>query len=365
VRAFPRPGDPDLKGRLEALAVWCGPRPTLAVGFAARAWGPCALLGLAVTVALALAGCASEPPPRHVAPRPAPRLVSARPPPAEAKAPRDPAEVEIDARLRAGVEYGPWLSLGKYVSYMVPTGSFIAADGTVDVAFHFHGGEVADKDWRQGGLNAVIVNETFSKWGSVPYKRAVADPVRFGETLDEVLRKVGAKRVRRLALVSWSAGYAAVERVLKNDHYYALADTVVIIDGLHADFVRGKPDERPILIFERFARDAAAGRKTMVVVHSSIIPPNYASTTQMAELLCASVPVERVFEEKTNTSGMTEWYHADKGGLHVGGFRGIGPKDHLDQVHLLDDLVRGYITPRWTRLAVEEALRPPEPEIAE
>ena len=255
--------------------------------------------------------------------------------------------------MRAGVEYGPWRSLGGVVTYMVPKGEYLDDDGGVDIAFHFHGGEVADRDWRQTSLNAVIVNETYSKYGTGPYKAALEDPVRFGETLDEVVRRVGAKRVRRLALISWSAGYAAIGRVLENAHYYALADTIVVIDGLHADFIDGRPDESRIAVFERFAKDAAAGDKTMVVVHSAIIPPTFASSTQMAALLCAAVPVERVREERTNASGMVEWYHAEKGGLHVRGFRGDGPKDHVDQVHMLDDLVRTYLTPRWTHLDLE------------
>ena len=70
----------------------------------------------------------------------------------------------------------------------------------------------------------------------------------------------------------------------------------------------------------------------------------------MAELLCASVGAQRVLEEKNRGDGVIEWYHSDAGNLHVRGYRGEGPKDHLDQLHLLDDLVREHVTPRWTRL---------------
>jgi hypothetical protein len=51
---------------------------------------------------------------------------------------------------------------------------------------------------------------------------------------------------------------------------------------------------------------------------------------------------------------MLEWYHADSGGLHVRGFRGSGPRDHMDQVHLLGDVMRTFVAPRWTRMAVVE-----------
>jgi hypothetical protein len=238
---------------------------------------------------------------------------------------------------------------------MAPTGPFLADDGGVDVAFQFHGAEVAEKDWRQSGLNALIVSVTFPGWGSGVYKAGFADEVHVGEILDEALKRVGATHVRRLLLVSWSAGYAAMGIALGNAHYYALADAAIVLDGLHANLIDGKPDERPLAIFERYARDAVAGRKTMVVAHSSIVPFGYASTTQMAELLCASVGAQRIQGERQWAAGPVEWYHADEGNFHVRGFRGDGPRDHLDQLHLLDDLVRQYVTPRWTRMQIEEA----------
>jgi hypothetical protein len=262
-------------------------------------------------------------------------------------------------RLRVGVEYTPWHDLGGWARYMAPEGDFVGDDGGVDVAFQFHGAEVAERDWRQSGLNAIIVSVTYPGWGTVPYKSGFSDPIRVGAILDDALRRVGATHVRRLLLVSWSAGYAAMGIALGNAHYYALADTAIILDGMHADLIDGKPDERAIAIFERYARDAVAGNKTMVVVHSSIVPPGYASTTQMADLLCASVGARRIEEERLRGDGMVEWYHTDAGGLHVRGYRGGGPKDHLDQLHLVDDLVREFVAPRWTRLALQEARQHP------
>jgi hypothetical protein len=307
------------------------------------------LLALVVTVI----GCARTiPASKKPVPSPTATRVAPRPPPPP---PRSPLDDAVAARLRAGVQYGPWHDMGGWARYMAPVGDFVGDDGAVDVAFQFHGAEVADKDWRQSGLNALIVSVTYPGWGTVQYKAGLHDPIHIGEILDDALKRVGASHVRRLLLVSWSAGYAAMGIALGNAHYFALADTIIILDGMHADLIGGKPDERPIAIFERYARDAVAGKKTMLVVHSSIIPPNYASTTQMAELLCASVGVKRIEEIRTRDDGMVELYHADAGGLHVRGFRGNGPKDHLDQLHLLDDLVREQVTPRWTRLALDGA----------
>ncbi|MGO8996188.1 MAG: hypothetical protein ACLQVI_22990 [Polyangiaceae bacterium] len=331
MRSSPRPGDPHLKSRLLTTLASLG----------------------SLTLAL---GCGPRVEPAHASKAHVARPVSPRPAP-----PPKPSELdeELAMRLRVGVEYTPWHDLGGWARYMAPEGDFVGDDGGVDVAFQFHGAEVAERDWRQSGLNAIIVSVTYPGWGTVPYKSGFSDPIRVGAILDDALRRVGATHVRRLLLVSWSAGYAAMGIALGNAHYYALADTAIILDGMHADLIDGKPDERAIAIFERYARDAVAGNKTMVVVHSSIVPPGYASTTQMADLLCASVGARRIEEERLRGDGMVEWYHTDAGGLHVRGYRGGGPKDHLDQLHLVDDLVREFVAPRWTRLALQEARQHP------
>lgn len=293
---------------------------------------------------------------------PPPARTPAAPPAPVAAASDEPSSKEVDAeverRLAAGVQYGAWQKIGGYARYMAPVDKgFVSADGAVDVAFQFHGAEVAEKDWRRCGLNALIVSVTFPGWGSSVYKAGFADPEHFGEILDVAMKHVGATHVRRLLLVSWSAGYAAMGLTLSNDHYYALTDAIVVLDGLHADYVDGLPDEQPILIFERFARDAIAKKKTMVVAHSSIVPPGYASTTVMAAFLLGKVGVPRVEEHKKNAAGMVEYYHADSGNFHVHGFWGKTGEDHVNQLHLLDDLVRENVTPRWTRLQVEEEKR--------
>ena len=314
---------------------------------------------LALSLALGGVSCLEAPKPARAPKPPAP------PSAATSDASSKEIDAEVEKRLAASIAYGPWKSIGGYARYMAPaTKGFVDDDGGVDVAFQFHGAEVAEKDWRQSGLNALIVSVTFPGWGSGVYKAGFADPVHFGEILDDALRRVGASHVRRLLLVSWSAGYAAMGLALSNDHYYALTDAIIVLDGLHADYVDGLPDEQPILIFERFARDAIAKKKTMVVAHSSIVPPGYASTTVMAAFLLGKMGVARIEQEQKNEAGMTEYYHADSGNFHVHGFRGRTGQDHIDQLHLLDELVRENVTPRWTRLQVEaerrQANAPPE-----
>ncbi len=313
---------------------------------------------------MAVAGCSLPPiaPSTHAVSRssaassPATTAAASRAPaPPAPKATSASIDDEVYAKLRAGVEYDDWKSLDGEWRYMAPKLSCVAADGGVDVAFHFHGAGLASEAWRQSGLNAVIVGVTLPGVGNTPYKLELADPSRFGAMLDEVIKRVGGTHPRRVALLGWSAGYAAVGQVLSNEWYYDKVDTVVLLDGLHASLIAGKPEEKAIAIFEKFARDAVAGKKTMLVTHSSVVPPTYASTTQMTDLLLASVGLTRVEEEKKNAFGMLERSHADAGNFHLRGYRGDGPKDHMDQLRLLSLALDDYIVTRWTRLAVQDA----------
>jgi hypothetical protein len=233
----------------------------------------------------------------------------------------------------------------------------VADDGSVDVMVHFHGAAVVEREWRASGLDAVIVAVTYPGYGVAVYRDAFADPERFGAIVSDVVAKVGAKRLRRLGCTSWSAGYGGTTRVLENPKWYPRVDTVVLLDGLHVDYSEGIIDDTRIRIFERFARDAMGGKTEMVVTHSSVAPPGYASTTETASFLLGKLGIAKVEQTRTVKRGVVEWYHADEGDFHVRGFRGDGPRDHMDQVALVDDMVREYVVPRWTRMAVVDELK--------
>jgi hypothetical protein len=261
-------------------------------------------------------------------------------------------EHDLEARLNARLDLtNPWTPMGDGASYLAPEDA-VAQDGGVDVIVHFHGALVADEEWRANAIAGVVVSVHLPGYGVAQYRDMFAPSDRFGAIVDDVIKRVGGTHVRRLGLVSWSAGYGAVQNVLSDPRYYAMVDTVVLLDGMHASYKEGLPDEASVAIFELFARDAALGDKQLIVTHSSVAPHGYASTTETATMLLSSAGAVRVEERRTNARRMVEWYHADEGGLHVRGFRGDGARDHLDQAHLVGDAVRSFIAPRWTRWAI-------------
>ena len=88
----------------------------------------------------------------------------------------------------------------------------------------------------------------------------------------------------------------------------------------------------------------------MAITHSSIVPPDYASSTEATAALLSAVgvaPSTEIHAVEFGESAMTPSVFADAGNLHVRGFRGYGPHDHFDHLHLIGDAVRTWLVPAW------------------
>jgi hypothetical protein len=268
-----------------------------------------------------------------------------------------PAEDAIDL---PDVDYAPEWQKTSFGYYLSPQRDLSKDGGAVDVIFHFHFGREASAAWRTSRTDAVIVSATFGM-ASRPYERAMRDPQRFDRMIEEVLLAVAEERhtpplhVRRLGIVSFSAGFGAVGRILANPSYYERIDALVLLDSIHTAYTRKKrPDPRGIAQYTHFANDAKTGRKVMVVTHSAIVPYGYPSSTQTAGVLLEAIGVPKVETEITTKSGMHQLYRADAGSFHAFGFSGKTKKDHMDHLAMVGDIVREYVARRWAHMAMLE-----------
>ena len=279
--------------------------------------------------------------------RPAPLM-----PPARAPASRlEPDTVEH----RVGwIEFDPQWRGTSFGAYLSPKEDFADASGGVDVIFHFHGGMLAEKEWRATGVNALVVSAAFGI-GSNVYAAAFTDPARFGKMIDEVLTSLkdakgsGKLHARRIALVSWSAGYGSVSNILRVPKYFKLVDSVILLDSLHTGFTPDhRVDVKLLDPFVRLAKDAIAKKKLFVMTHSAILPPDYVSTTDSAAAVLDAVGAHKVEVSRTDR-GMQQIYRVDEGDFHVRGYTGGGVKDHIDHLQAVGDLALEFIVPRWSK----------------
>jgi hypothetical protein len=211
----------------------------------------------------------------------------------------------------------------------------------------FHGGtwlpEVAAA---RLGDTAVITIQLGA--GSSAYARPFADEQLFARLLKEAETKVPLK-FAPLTLVAWSAGYGAVREILRVPEHYALVDRVLLLDGLHTGYVGGKPGPQEskletdkLEIFLRFARDAVAGRKQMIITHTEIFPGTFASTTETADWLLTQLGVTRQRVLRWGPMGTQQLSEVRLGKFLLAGYAGNSAPDHVDQLHCLPDYLRWF-----------------------
>jgi hypothetical protein len=281
----------------------------------------------------------------------APPTAPPPPPPKPASLPPIPEE---DAFVPEEVDFEPKWRGASFAPYLVPKLDFAKEGGAVDVVFQFHAGMMSEKDWRASHLKAVIISAAFGM-GSAPYEDALRDPRRFGRWIDEVLGKLGASvgtplHLRRLGIVSFSAGFGAVLKILRQG-YGDKVDALVLLDSIHTSYTKDhEPEMRGLGPFVEFAGLAKEKKKVMVLTHSSIRTPDYASSTESVRALLGAVGVPVVPLSGKNARGMEQIYRADAGALHAFGFGGEAAKDHMDHLGLVADMVRTYVAKRWARM---------------
>jgi hypothetical protein len=207
------------------------------------------------------------------------------------------------------------------------------------ILFFFHGGtwlpEVA------GAKHKVAVVTVQAGTGSSTYARLFEDPQRWPKLLAEAEANAGGPFARVL-LGGWSAGCGAVRQILRSPDAYARAGAVICIDGIHTDYVEGKPGPleskiglENLNVWEQLGRDAIAGRKRVLITHSEIFPGTFASTTETADYLVKELGVPRRPVLKWGPMGLQQLSTARAGQFLLMSFAGNSAPDHVDQLHAL------------------------------
>jgi len=221
---------------------------------------------------------------------------------------------------------------------------------------HFHGHEAVRKEWVQVMRTTVLVGIDLGL-GSGPYETAFA-PRGVLKSLVQSVERAMAKRtgrqnahVRRLGLSAWSAGYGAIQGALSDPWGKEHVDTVVLLDGLHCGYSGRSLNEPQLRPFMDFSEEAAAGRRLMVVTHSSIIPPGYASTTETANFLVMKLGGRPRPQQPraSDPMGLERISGYSRGNFHVRGFSGNDTLDHCAQIGLYRDVLKVHVQPRWRR----------------
>jgi hypothetical protein len=241
--------------------------------------------------------------------------------------------------------------LGKPVELFVPDRS--RGDEVVDVTIHFLGAAWLPEQAIASMPGANVVDIVNLGAGSGIYDRAFSEPAAFDSLLAVTSRELSVAagrsvRIRRVTLVGFSAGHGAVRAILRDARNFARVDAVVLLDGMHTSYIpEGSPlatgavlDTTNLVAFANFARAAMRGEKRFVVTHSEIFPGTFASTTETADWLIASLGLRRTPVLRWGPHGMQQLSEVRAGGFELLGFAGNSAPDHIDHLHAFGEFTR-------------------------
>lgn len=220
--------------------------------------------------------------------------------------------------------------------------------GPYDVVLHFHGVHTLVRDkLKSAGVHAVLAVLNAGN-GAEKYAQAY----HAQGTLSSLLRQVemavaphcaGADaKPRRVALLGFSAGYAAVEKMLSRPEDRERVDAALLADGLHAGFTdawKRKMAPNALQAFRDFGEQAKQGKKLFAITHSSIMTDGYASTTECSRYLLESLAVP----------AQGELVSGKAGDFSVEGFTGNDKTAHVVQFRQMDATLLGKLRERWSR----------------
>lgn len=228
--------------------------------------------------------------PEGQAPAPPPVAPSASAPP--------PAPAPIDPNTILETDFGT-------ASLLMPP-DCLPGD-VFDLVIFFHGSPAPLKEsLARSRLRAAVLTENVGKISGDYGDRFGMEPtfeVELKLAVDLASRKCPqpGRRVGRIAVGAWSAGFAAALRWLAFPAVADRVDAVLLADGLHSALMDRRTRAFPpdaLLQVETFARRAIKGEKLMVITHSEIETRDYASTTESSNFL-----LERLGLQATEARG--------------------------------------------------------------
>jgi len=261
---------------------------------------------------------------------------------------------------------------------LVPQKGGQTEDGGYDVVVHFHGYEATRKTLVQVARGVVYVGID-KGLNSGPYERAFASPEAFPTLLGSIEKGLKAEsgnpdaHVRHLALTAWSAGYGAVNQILKR--HADRVDAVVLLDGLHGRWDAQPHRAEPLTTTSiaptiEFARRAVRGEKIFIFSHSQIDPVEYTSTSATADLLLVEFGLKRERLDPGNQP-FGQDSRAEVRGFHVWSYKGRNELAHCAHIPLMAKALN-ILEPAWRTPAMDRTVpfapppkRWPQPVVVE
>ena len=272
----------------------------------------------------------------------------------------EPAPLTDALRKKGFHECNPHdlIGLGPYTAYKnlymgriaIPQKGGHTDDMGYDVVIHFHGHSAVRKTVVQVARGVAYVGID-KGLGSGKYSNAFQRPDIFPKLLSSIESALKSythddgAHIRHVLLSAWSAGYGAVNEILK--HGDDRVDAVVLLDGLHAAWNPAHPrhdgtiaslSSQPLEPTFRFAKKALEGEKIFIFTHSDVDPVQYPSTHATADLLLSELGLTRT-PLGTTDDPFGEVARVDQNGFHLWSYKGRNEAAHCSHIsHITEAL---------------------------
>lgn len=225
-------------------------------------------------------------------------------------------------------------------------GPKVRASRPVPLIIHFHGAPWLTERHVANHLPRVALITVQLGAGSRAYAQPFERPDLFKSLVAEAERGLSAERgFSSITLTGFSAGYGAIRAILRQEDSADRVNGILLLDGIHAGY---SPDGKPLAEggtiipadlepFVRFAREAAAGKRTFVITHSEIFPGTFASTTECVDHVLNELKLRRRPALREGPMGMQQLSAVDVKGFHVRGYAGNSAPDHIDHLHAMPE----------------------------
>ncbi len=220
----------------------------------------------------------------------------------------------------------------------------------IDLIVHFHGAAWLAETSAASLKASVAIVMVNAGAGSGKYASAFESPEAFESILASAAERLAPRKIGGIWLTGFSAGHGAIRSILGQPAGERVRG-ILLLDGLHTGYVPdrkvlaegGALDTAKLEPFARFAREAAAGTRRMVITHSEIFPGTFASTTETADWVIAELGLRRRPLVAWGPMGMQQLSEVRKGDLVILGFAGNSAPDHIDQFHGMPEFLRMLI----------------------
>lgn len=213
------------------------------------------------------------------------------------------------------------------------------SSGDFDLVIHLHGEEPVRRELAESGQRFVLYTLTLPP--SEGYAPLFSGTHFFEQIVNDVEAAIGKRtgksaHAAHVALSAWSAGFVGVEAMLAQPPSRDV-DAVILIDGLHAPRANRAAFQAQLQPFVDYAARASAGERFMLISHSSIDPPDFASTTESAHYLISTLGGRPTPVRRTDALGLELVEYFTRGNFHVRGYAGNDKADHCAQLGVLRD----------------------------